>query len=898
MRRARVLLTSAALGREEALRQHNGRGVSGNGGCAGTVPGGYIVGLPGGQTGAPHTIAPRYRDWRRFAEETTPLRWLIDLRCCRPDKASEVEVTDLALSVRLLVPLRRNNVRTVSELLQCSPSDLMSVQGFGLRMLAELVESLESDPSAAAPGSQPGGTVAAASQAPCENHAAPGPVHSLARELACGADWLALADQIPVQELGLTVRARNCVMKRGVRTVGELARWSREELMCIRNFGRTSLADVIRRLEEFDPGVVLAQTTATDGPAPKALAAELGLPARWLSAAETMPLDRLGLSLRALNCMARSGIQTIGQLVCLNRANLLAIPNLGQASVDNIVGRLQCFDPLVPARTKEAVADRPPDPDWSSFQLLVSSYLRRLGIDERDTTIAIRRLGLDGLKPAKLRELAELFGVTSQTIVNRQAAVSTKARRSSNVQVLSPWTTALGCRLDECGGTVAAWCAALTLAARFGWTDASGCAVMGLVELFSDLQVDRKLKLIRHASTDGQACRKCVHRARELLAAHGGEIHLLDFAKHVLEWSGNGQAGIAGLSEEIGRHFSTVSSDLVLERDRLYLRDRWEVVCGGSLRAVTRACLARLGKPVHYRELAQQIRKASRRSARCSDGQVHGCLTDMPDCITVGRGCYALEEWGLSAHKTHAEVVIELLERAGKPLTRSGIIAALSRQGYSQYNLTGAIDQHPRIVEIGGGLVDLRERVERQELARTSDDLVIVLEDGTACEVPAGASADSRAPAASSAAPVRGEPPDLRRLRNLIFGRMHSSYRPVLFLALLDCADSRGTADLDQAALRFAEFYRRKITAGLPPKKQDRAIARVSSQPLDLKRVKQVIWRNPLRLFLESGLFEELGGRIAFSGDLWRTGKTDAIRRLAEDVRAQVENYFEENVSE
>jgi DNA-directed RNA polymerase alpha subunit len=52
------------------------------------------------------------------------------------------------------------------------------------------------------------------------------------------------------------------------------------------------------------------------------------------------PIRKLGLGARAHNCLDREGITTIGQLLKLDRRDVLDIRNLGAGSLDDIVTAL------------------------------------------------------------------------------------------------------------------------------------------------------------------------------------------------------------------------------------------------------------------------------------------------------------------------------------------------------------------------------------------------------------------------------------------------------------------------------------------------------------------------------------------------------------------------------
>ena len=55
----------------------------------------------------------------------------------------------------------------------------------------------------------------------------------------------------PISSLDLSVRAANCMREEGVSTVAELARRSTEELLLLKNFGKTSLKEVEKKLSEL-----------------------------------------------------------------------------------------------------------------------------------------------------------------------------------------------------------------------------------------------------------------------------------------------------------------------------------------------------------------------------------------------------------------------------------------------------------------------------------------------------------------------------------------------------------------------------------------------------------------------------------------------------------------------
>jgi DNA-directed RNA polymerase subunit alpha len=52
--------------------------------------------------------------------------------------------------------------------------------------------------------------------------------------------------------MDLSVRASNCLEAEGIQMIGELVGRSHDELMTLQNFGRTSLKEIARKLEEMN----------------------------------------------------------------------------------------------------------------------------------------------------------------------------------------------------------------------------------------------------------------------------------------------------------------------------------------------------------------------------------------------------------------------------------------------------------------------------------------------------------------------------------------------------------------------------------------------------------------------------------------------------------------------
>jgi len=150
----------------------------------------------------------------------------------RRDRMSQVlniPVTDFELSVRSRNCLQKMGVMTLGDLCRCTEQELLSSKNFGETSLIEIKEMLASK------GLRLG-------QLAQEKR----PADFLDLE-SLSPDEQALLSR-PIADLALSVRARKCMIRLGISTIGELIRHTGDELLECKNFGVTSLNEVREKL--------------------------------------------------------------------------------------------------------------------------------------------------------------------------------------------------------------------------------------------------------------------------------------------------------------------------------------------------------------------------------------------------------------------------------------------------------------------------------------------------------------------------------------------------------------------------------------------------------------------------------------------------------------------------
>jgi DNA-directed RNA polymerase subunit alpha len=139
----------------------------------------------------------------------------------------ETPISDFELSVRSRNCLKKMNIETLGDLLNITEAELLSYKNFGETSLREIKVILESKGLHLGMALEEKQLVAA---------------ETFDRIGTEGKDEGLLSK--PVDDLQLSVRARKCLQKLNIRTIGDLIRRTDAELLGVKNFGVTSLNEI------------------------------------------------------------------------------------------------------------------------------------------------------------------------------------------------------------------------------------------------------------------------------------------------------------------------------------------------------------------------------------------------------------------------------------------------------------------------------------------------------------------------------------------------------------------------------------------------------------------------------------------------------------------------------
>ncbi len=138
----------------------------------------------------------------------------------------------------------------------------------------------------------------------------------------------------PITDFELSSRARNCLKRVEIRTLGDLLRVTEAELLAFKNFGDASINEIKAMLASRQ----LRLGQALEGGYEESYRQEYLTKLRDTVAQEVLDelVTGLDLTIRARKAVGILEVRTLGELACRTEAELMGIKNFGSTSLDEI----------------------------------------------------------------------------------------------------------------------------------------------------------------------------------------------------------------------------------------------------------------------------------------------------------------------------------------------------------------------------------------------------------------------------------------------------------------------------------------------------------------------------------------------------------------------------------
>ncbi|HVO86402.1 MAG TPA: sigma factor-like helix-turn-helix DNA-binding protein [Candidatus Binatia bacterium] len=284
---------------------------------------------------------------------------------------------------------------------------------------------------------------------------------------------------------------------------------------------------------------------------------------------------------------------------------------------------------------------------------------------EREREIISRRFGLYDRRET-LEQIGELLGITRERVRQLEKAVITKlkAAASKDLPHIALVETTLGSDLKTVGGV--ARISDITPRIRPKADKIDQARVAFLAHLSPGIAVIEDNDFFFHsigikAVNDEQAIRDQVAKIIDVITKIGEPASIDEVTKQ-----------FGGKDTKYVEALASISKALANLHDRWGLV-KWPMVNPKNIRDKIYVILHDTKKPMHFSEIAAAIKKSEFRRKDVTTQAIHNELIKDKRFVLIGRGIYALREWGYKKG-TVADVIAEVLRKEGGPLHRDEIV--------------------------------------------------------------------------------------------------------------------------------------------------------------------------------------------------------------------------------
>lgn len=301
-------------------------------------------------------------------------------------------------------------------------------------------------------------------------------------------------------------------------------------------------------------------------------------------------------------------------------------------------------------------------------------------LSSREADVLQRRSGLSTGKTETLAEIGEALGVTRERVRQIEAAARVKLAQAATQPPLSAITALAVAELRERGGIVARSVLENEFLPKAQQGPIGNASLSLLLELIPDIRRVPESKQIRTCYTLSASHEQAL---TDTVKAAGAVLKEAKRPLTIDELSGrltSDQVGDFGhlLNDALLESALQAGTQFVPVGERWGLAS-WRDINPKNIRDKTLYMLKQVETPLHFTEIAERIRGAKFDHKRVTDQAVHNELINGDEFVLIGRGIYALKDWGY-IEGTVADVIADVLEKADGPLEREAIVEAVLAQ--------------------------------------------------------------------------------------------------------------------------------------------------------------------------------------------------------------------------
>jgi hypothetical protein len=310
------------------------------------------------------------------------------------------------------------------------------------------------------------------------------------------------------------------------------------------------------------------------------------------------------------------------------------------------------------------MAQTPATPELQTEQLVtdILATIER----EREREIVARRFGLFDRKET-LEQIGEMLGITRERVRQLEKSVVTKLRSTAEqggLPHVADFQAKLLDLLHDSGEVARVSAVTAKLSENPNREEQARVAFLS--------QLCPKLAVV--GEDDNFYYSVGVKEVRDEKALKARVAELIETIKQIGEPKAIGEiAKAAGMDDSkqtaalasISKHLATLNGRWGLVK--------WPMVNPKNIRDKIYVILKENGKHMHFNEIAAAIKDSDFKRKDVTTQAIHNELIKDKRFVLIGRGIYALKEWGYEKG-TVADIITEVLQKANEPLHRDEIV--------------------------------------------------------------------------------------------------------------------------------------------------------------------------------------------------------------------------------
>jgi predicted Zn-ribbon and HTH transcriptional regulator len=298
-----------------------------------------------------------------------------------------------------------------------------------------------------------------------------------------------------------------------------------------------------------------------------------------------------------------------------------------------------------------------------NIELVITDILDTI-THEREREIIARRFGLFDRKET-LEQIGELLGITRERVRQLEKSVITRLKSTAQeLPHISDIEVVIVTEVDKLGMAGRISDLTANIAPENGKIDQA--RISFLSHLCPALAVIEENDTFHHAVGltrvhNELAMKELVEKITTVIKKAGEPTSIDHIAGEVRN----------GTTEHV-RALASISKQLAHLNGRWGLV-KWPMVNPKNIRDKIYVILFEHGKPMHFNEIAEAIKASAFKRKDVTTQAIHNELIKDSRFVLIGRGIYALKEWGYSKG-TVADIITKVLKDAGTPLHRDEIV--------------------------------------------------------------------------------------------------------------------------------------------------------------------------------------------------------------------------------